>query len=281
MKTKAVLITGCSSGIGLETADFLKKLGWDVFAGARKPEDVTKLSERGLCACRLDLENSGSIKEAFDFVLSKTQGSLYALVNNAGYGLTCAVEDLARDQIRRQFEVNLFGLQELTNLAIPVFRKQGFGRIVNVSSIVGRVVLPFMGAYCASKFALEALSDALRLELYGTGIHVSIIEPGSIKTRFSANASANSNKLTAKIDSPHIKAYQSIEQGRKNTNKQNRKYPAIAVSRKILHALKSKRPRGRYLVGPDAYAAAIARKILPEGVMDFILSQNLKKRGYV
>lgn len=277
MKPKSVLITGCSSGIGRKTAELLKSKGWRVFATARKPKDIKDLIDSGFESCKLDVEDSSSIKEAVNYVFSKTRNQLDALVNNAGYGLTSAVEDLTREDLRRQFEVNVFGLQELTNLIIPIFRKQRFGRIVNVSSIAGKFSMPYMGAYCASKFALEALSDALRLELSDRNIYVSIIEPGVIKTKFSENALKVFEKLKNKDRSFHSKAYKIIEQGRKNKKKQSFKAPAETVAKKILHALESKKPRIRYLITSKAYFVSVGKKLLPDNLIDFIGKQHLKK----
>jgi len=277
MKVKPVLITGCSSGIGRATAELLKARGWRVFATARKPEDVKVLADSGFESCKLDVEDSSSMKEALNYILSKTENWLEALVNNAGFNLTSAVEDLSRDELRRQFEVNVFGLQELTNLIIPVFRRQGYGRIVNVSSIAGKIALPYISAYSASKFALEALSDSLRLELSDTNIYVSIIEPGSIKTRLSENALKVFEQLKNKGKSSHSKAYKIIQERRKNTARQGHKYPAEDVAKKILHALESKRPRARYPVTPKAYFFTLAKKILPDSLIDLAAKWKIKE----
>ncbi|MFH0732976.1 MAG: SDR family NAD(P)-dependent oxidoreductase [Candidatus Omnitrophota bacterium] len=277
---KTALITGSSSGIGRACAEMLKKRGWQVFATARKPEDVRALIDAGFESCALDLDSSSSIKAAADYVLSKTQGKLDALVNNAGFGLTCAVEDLTQEILRKQFDTNLFGLQELTNLLIPVFRRQNHGRIVNVSSIVGRFTLPYMGAYCASKYALEALSDALRLELSDTNISVSIIEPGSIKTKFNDNSLKLMYTLQNKKTSPHVKAYNLIQERRLNITMEGTKAPAEAVAKKIAHALESKRPRARYVITSKARFVWLVKKVSPETLIDFLTKIYLKKRGY-
>lgn len=277
MKTKTVLITGCSSGIGRKTAELLKEHNWRVFATARKPDDVKGLIGLGFESYRLELEDSDSIKETIEYVLSKTQGQLDALVNNAGYGLTSAVEDLTREELRKQFEVNVFGLIELTNLIIPVFRKQGYGRIINLSSIAGRFALPYIGGYCASKFSLEALSDSLRLELSDANIYVSIIEPGSIRTNFGKNAFRIFEKLKNKNNSPHLKSYEIIQRNRQNQRSEQNKFPAETVARKILHALESKRPHARYIITPQAYFLHLVKKTLPDNLIDFAAKQHLKK----
>src|SRR3990167_8038449 len=173
MEQKSVLITGCSSGIGNCLARGLRERGYRVFAGARKEADVAALSAAGFESLPLDLDSSGSIRAAVETVLDRTQGRLYALVNNGAYGQPGAVEDLSRETLRAQFETNLFGTQELTNLVIPAMRAQGEGRIIQMSSMLGIVCLAYRGAYNATKFALEALSDTMRLELRNTNIHVS------------------------------------------------------------------------------------------------------------
>ncbi|MGM0679787.1 MAG: SDR family NAD(P)-dependent oxidoreductase, partial [Pseudomonadota bacterium] len=165
---KNILITGCSSGIGLCVARGLRERGYRVFATARREADVAKLNAEGLESLRLDLDDSDSINAAVDEVLKRTGGTLYALFNNGAYGQAGAVEDLRRDVLRRQFETNLFGWHELTNRVLPVMRRQGYGRIIQNSSILGLIALPFRGAYNASKYALEGLSDTLRLELRKT-----------------------------------------------------------------------------------------------------------------
>ena len=186
--SKTVLITGCSSGIGLTVALGLKQRGYGVVASARKLQDVQRLRDMGLECLQLDLTDSMSIQTVVKKLHHLTDGKIYALFNNGAYGQPGAVEDLSRDVLRAQFETNLFGTAELTNRIIPVMRKQGFGRIIMNSSVLGLVALPYRGAYSASKFALEGLTDTLRLELAGSGISVSLIEPGPITSRFRANS---------------------------------------------------------------------------------------------
>jgi len=195
-----VLITGCSSGIGYVTAKGLRARGYRVLASARKPEDVERLKQEGFEAVRLDLDDPASIENAVEQVLAMTGGTLDALFNNGAWGQVGAVEDLSRDVLRAQFETNLFGTQELTNRILPVMRRQGHGRILYNSSVLGFIALPYRGAYVASKFALEGLADCLRLELHGTGIHVVLIEPGPILTRFRENAY---RKFKENIDAEH------------------------------------------------------------------------------
>ena len=178
---KSVLITGCSSGIGEATAHRLAERGYQVFATARKPEDVARVNRAGLNSLPLDLCDPASIADAVEQVLEQTGGRLYALFNNGAYSQPGAVEDLETRVLRTQFETNLFGWHDLTRRLIPVMRRQGEGRIIQNSSVLGFVSLRYRGAYNASKYALEGLSDTLRLELDGSGIHVSLIEPGPIK----------------------------------------------------------------------------------------------------
>jgi NAD(P)-dependent dehydrogenase (short-subunit alcohol dehydrogenase family) len=180
---KSILITGCSTGIGLCLARGLRERGYRVIATTRKPADAARLVRSGLEALPLDLDSSESIEQAVDEVRRRASDTLFGLINNGAYGQPGAVEDLTRDTLRSQFETNLFGTQELTNRILPIFRTQGCGRIIQISSMLGFVCLAYRGAYNASKYALEALSDTLRLELRGTGIYVSLIEPGPIQSK--------------------------------------------------------------------------------------------------
>jgi NAD(P)-dependent dehydrogenase (short-subunit alcohol dehydrogenase family) len=180
---RTVLITGCSSGIGLASARELKRRSWRVFATARKPEDIARLEEEeGVESFYLDYAEPNSIAEVAERVLEAAHGRLDALFNNGAYGQPGAVEDLTREVLRAQFEANVFGWHDLTRRIIPAMREQGAGRIVFCSSVLGLISAPYRGAYCASKFAVEALADALRLELAGTGLQVVLIEPGPIAT---------------------------------------------------------------------------------------------------
>jgi len=276
MKNRTVLITGCSSGIGRAAALGLKKRNWRVFATARKKEDVRKLKKLGFESHSLDVSDSKSIKEAVDWVLKETRGTLDALINNAGYGQSGAIEDLSREILRKQFEVNVFGLQELTNRLIPVFRRQRRGRIVNISSVAGRISLPYSGAYSASKYALEALSDALRNEVRGSGIRVSLIEPGVIRTEFREKAQEYFMPLKENRTSHRCEAYQKIFQEREKELARHIPSPEAVVKR-IIHALESRRPRARYLVAKEAYLFVILKRVLPDSLIDFVHCQRMKK----
>ncbi|HCE85831.1 MAG TPA: short-chain dehydrogenase, partial [Bacteroidetes bacterium] len=198
--SKTVLVTGCSSGIGEGIANCLREVGWDVFPTARSDSDLQKLYSRGFDALRLDLSDSISIDNCVSSLMRKTPLGIGAIVNNAGIAIPGAVEDLTRDNLRAQFEVNVFGLQELTNKFVPIFRDQGWGRIVNISSIYGILSAPMVGGYCASKHALEALSNAQRMELRNSGIALSLVEPGPILSRFRGNAYESLRKKISKED---------------------------------------------------------------------------------
>ncbi|ALP52526.1 oxidoreductase [Candidatus Tenderia electrophaga] len=269
---KSILISGCSSGIGHCVAHGLKQRGYRVFATARKSEDVEKLKEEGLESYRLDLADSASIEQGVKAVLERTGGELFALFNNGAYGQPGAVEDLRRDVLRAQFETNLFGTQELTNRIIPVMRRQGYGRIIHNSSVLGLVALPYRGAYNASKFALEGLTDTLRLELHGSGIQVALIEPGPIESRFRANAYAMFKKNIDRENSAHRDYYQGVEKRlAQKGHAQPFTLPPEAVLKKVIHALESPRPKRRYYVTFPTHLFGVARRILPVSLLDKIL----------
>jgi NAD(P)-dependent dehydrogenase (short-subunit alcohol dehydrogenase family) len=269
---KSVMITGCSSGIGRCLALGLRRRGYRVFATARKSADVTMLARRGYESLFLDLESSDSIAQAVDTMLSRTGGRLYALINNGAYGQPGAVEDLTRETLRRQFEINVFGTQELTNRLMPVFRRQGYGRIVQISSVLGFVCLAYRGAYNATKHALEALSDTLRLELRGTNIHVSLVEPGPIASRFRANAYTAFKANIDTVHSVHRDTYALIE--RRLSGQRGEPpftLPPKSVLKKVIHALEAQHPRMRYRVTLPTYFFAALKRVLPARWVDGIL----------
>lgn len=274
---KTILITGCSSGIGLCAAQILHKKGWQVFAVVRKPEDKIRLQEEGFNVVLMDLNSSESILTGVKEVLAQTGGRLDALLNNAGFGQPGAIEDLSRDALRVQFETNVFGLQELTNLIIPVMRKQGHGRIINMSSILGLITMAYRGAYCASKYAVEALSDALRLELHDTNITVSLIEPGPIESRFRNTARAVYEQNVVIDQSAHKTRYVNLIHNMEEL-KSNSSFtlPPEAVVKKLLHALESPRPKIRYYVTSLAYILAVLKRILPSSAFDGVMRQIYK-----
>lgn len=269
---RAILITGCSSGIGHCVAQGLRQRGYRVFATARRAQDVAELQGEGLEALRLDLDDSESIAQAADTVLERTGGALYGLFNNGAYGQPGAVEDLRREVLRRQFETNLFGWLELTNRIIPVMRARGEGRIIQNSSVLGLVALPYRGAYVASKFALEGMTDTLRLELRGSGIQVSLIEPGPITSRFRHNAH---QAFLANIDaeqSVHCEAYRAVDaRMRKEGPAQPFTLGPEAVLGKVIHALESHRARERYYVTFPTYLFAALKRMLTHRAVDRVM----------
>ncbi|TVR61537.1 MAG: SDR family oxidoreductase [Candidatus Competibacteraceae bacterium] len=272
---KIILITGCSSGIGLCAARGLRARGWRVFATARQAADVARLQAEGLESLPLDLRDSASIQTAVTTVLEQTGGRLDALFNNGAYGQPGAVEDLSRAALREQFETNLFGTQELTNQVIPAMRRQGGGRILYNSSVLGLVALPYRGAYVASKFALEGLADTLRLELAGTGIHICLIEPGPIFSRFRDNAHVAYLRHIHPETSPHRAKYLAMEARLlKEGPAAPFTLPPEAVLKRVIHALESARPRARYPVTVPTYLFAILRRLLPTRALDAILRRS-------
>lgn len=274
MPARSVLITGCSSGIGFGTAGLLMARGWQVVASARKAEDVARLRTAGLAAVQLDVADPASIERALNETYALAGGGLDALVNNAGIAIPGALEDISRDNLRQQFEVNLFGALDLTRRVLSGMRARGRGRIVMVSSILGRVAMPWRGAYNASKFALEGATDTLRLELRGTGISVSLVNPGPVRSRFRDNSIGN---FIAQVDtsaSVHAADYARLR-SETGTRKDNQPFTVgpEAVAAKIRHALESPRPKARYYVTLPAYVLATARCLLPTSWLDALLAR--------
>lgn len=265
---RSILITGCSSGIGLAAASDLKARGWRVFATARQDADLDRLRALGIEAFRLEMADPASIADCAERALRLTDGRLGALFANAAFGQVGAIEDVPPAAMRQQFEVNFFGVHDLTCRLLPVMRRQGAGRIVLCSSVLGLMTAPYRGAYSASKFALEAMADALRLELHDTGIGVSLIEPGPIRTRFLDNA-LTAFRANIDIDrSPHASSYKrrlvSMAAGGKSTFK----LEPEAVVRRLRHALESPRPKARYFVTTPTYVAAALKRVVPTMLLD-------------
>lgn len=268
-ESRTVLITGCSTGIGLCAANGLRARGYRVFATARKAEDVDSLRTQGHESFQLDLRDSASIASAVEAVLERTGGELYALFNNGAYGQPGAVEDLSRNVLREQFETNVFGTHELTASVLPAMRRLKRGRIIQNSSVLGLVALGYRGAYNASKYALEGLSDTLRIELAGTGIHVSLIEPGPILSGFRANAYEAFKRNVDREASAHRERYEKL------LARFERKgpvgpgtLPPEAVLKRVIDALESPRPKPRYYVTYPTYLLATLRRILPWTMLD-------------
>ncbi|QTP58796.1 SDR family oxidoreductase [Billgrantia antri] len=270
----SVLVTGGSSGIGHAAAHALAQRGWRVFTTARRGEDIARLEGEGLEVLSLELSSSESIERCVAQLLERTDGRLDALFNNAAYGQPGAVEDLSREVLRAQLEANLLGTHELTTRIIPVMRKQGSGRIVQNSSVLGFAALPYRGAYVCSKFALEGLTDALRQELHGSGIHVSLIEPGPIASRFRENAY---RAFRANIDtehSVHRETYRAVEArlaGRKDSSGGTFTLGPDAVVDKLIHALESRRPKPRYHVTLPTHLFGVLKRLLSTRGMDRVL----------
>lgn len=271
---RPVLITGCSSGIGFASAKVLKDLGYRVIASARKSKDIAKLKAQGFECVQLDLDDSASIQGAVKEVVQMTGGKLYALFNNGAYGQMGAVEDLSRDLLRAQFETNVFGTHELTRSVVPVMRNQGYGRIIQNSSVLGYIVLKHRGAYNASKYALEGLSDTLRLELLGTGIYVSLIEPGPIISRFRENTFNNFVNNIDLDNSVYSEVYKKIAK-RLSTEGPVSKFtlPPEAVVKKVIHALESKNPKPRYYVTFTSHLFGNLKRVLSTRMMDRVLEK--------
>lgn len=269
--TPSILITGCSSGIGYTCAHGLSKLGYAVFATCRKDEDVKRLRAEGLNAFKLDLCDSQSLHVALAWMLSQTNGRIDVLFNNGAYGQPGAVEDLKRSVLREQFETNVFGTQELTNLVLPYMRKQKSGRIIYNSSILGFVAMSYRGAYNASKFAIEGLADTLRLELHGSGIEVVLIEPGPIRSHFRKNALS---KFLANIDqehSAHRDIYAKTLQRLQKSGDSAFTLGAEAVLDVVVHAIEAPKPKFRYPVTFPTKLFVWFKRFLPTSLMDTIV----------
>ncbi len=274
MSGKSILITGCSSGIGLTCALGMRARGWRVFATARQGEDIERLQDAGLDVIYMDYDKPESVEACVSEVARKTHGKLFALFNNGAYGQPGAVEDLSRDVLRAQFETNVFGWHDLTRRVIPMMRAQGAGRIVQNSSILGLVAMKWRGAYVASKFAIEGLSDALRLELRGSGIHVSLIEPGPIWSKFMDTALKHYDENIDVEHSPYRAYYLERRKRLAGESKPNRfKLPPEAVLKKLIRAVESPRPKARYYVTVPTHVMGALRRVLPTRALDAILDK--------
>ncbi len=275
MPTQSILITGCSSGIGLHAALTLSARGYQVFATARKPQDVAALKDKGLNAYLLDLTSTESITQALANVLEQTGGQLDFLFNNGAYGQPGALEDLPTHALKAQFESNVFGWHELTKQVIPVMRRQGHGRIIQCSSVLGFVSMAYRGAYNASKYAIEGLTDTLRLELKSANIAVILLQPGPINTQFRANALTAFQENIAIDTSVHKAQYhQQIE--RLTSEKSNAPFTLepIDVTQALIHALESKRPKLRYRITTPTKLFAVFKRILPARWLDYLLAKG-------
>ena len=273
MTDRSILITGCSSGIGLVSARMLQARGWRVFATARKPADDDRLAAEGLEAFRLDYADPASIAEAAATALDRTDGRLFALFNNGAYGQPGAVEDLRTEVLRAEFEANFFGWHDLTCRLVPAMRRAGRGRIVQCSSVLGLVAMRYRGAYNATKFALEGLTDTMRRELAGSGVHVATIQPGPIATKFVENSIAAFRANVDAENTPHRAAYAARMAKLEAGGAKSFKLPPEAVVEKLIHALEAPRPRPHYYVTSATWAMAVARRLLPVSLLDRLLER--------
>ena len=273
---KSILITGCSSGIGLDAAFGLQRRGWRVFASCRAEEDCVRLRDAGFESPQIDYADPDSIRQGLADVLEATGGTLDALYNNGAYALPGAVEDLPRDGLEALFRTNVFGVHDLTCQVIPVMRAQGHGRIVNCSSVLGLVAAPWRGAYNASKFALEGLTDTLRLEMRDTPIKIITLEPGPVTSRFRQNAIPQFERWIDWENSPRAEQYRTKLRKRLYEHRGTDRFelPPSAVTEKLWRALEDPAPRARYYVTTPTYIFGALRRILPTGVLDWILARG-------
>ncbi len=279
---KTILVTGCSSGIGKCVAYGLRDKGYVVYPTARRAGDVQQLIDDGFDAIQLDYADSQSVQSAFEILMHKTNNELYAVFHNGAYGQPGAVEDLTRATLEKQFSTNVFGWHQLNNLLLPIMRKQGYGRILINSSVLGIIAFPMRGAYNASKFALEGLFDTLRLELKNTGIFISLIEPGPITSDFRKNAKKafeenvfnDENVMGASAHKDYYK--QVLERLNKEGNVDPFTLPPEAVLKRVEHALTSSRPSIRYPVTFPTYFLGFLKRILPHRCLDWVLLKAAK-----
>jgi len=275
MTQRSILITGCSSGIGLDAAHGLSARGWRVFATCRRPEDCDRLIAEGLESFPLDYDDESSITAAVAEVKARTGGTLDALFNNGAFACPGAVEDLPRGALRAIFETNLFGYHDLTRQVIPLMRAQGHGRIVNCSSVLGLVGIKWRGAYVATKFAMEGLTDVLRLEMAETPIKVILIEPGPIGTSIRVNAIPHFERWIDWQGSARRDQYAALRSRLYESSGPDRfELTPAAVTAKLIRALESPRPAARYFVTTPTYISAWLRRLLPTRLLDWVMSRG-------
>ncbi|WOI56667.1 SDR family NAD(P)-dependent oxidoreductase [Palleronia sp. LCG004] len=273
---RSILITGCSSGIGLDAAMTLSLRGWRVFATCRDDDTSTRLAASGVTPVNMEMSDADSIARGLSDVLSQTDGTLDALYSNAAFACPGAVEDLPTDALRAVFETNVFGLHELTRRVIPVMRAQGHGRIVQCSSVLGYVPMRWRGAYVASKFALEGLTDTLRLEMRDTPIKVVTLQPGPIASRIRANSIPHFERWIDWKASPRRAQYEATLLKRLYDPPGTDRFqlPASAATRTLIRALEAENPRPYYRVTTPARLMAFARRILPSRALDALLARG-------
>ncbi len=274
--SKTILITGCSSGIGYDAAKTLAARGWRVFATCRQESDCARLRDEGMESFRLDYSDANTISEAVQTALTRSGGTLDALFNNGAYAIPGAVEDLPTDALRANFETNFFGYHELIRQVIPVMRRQGSGRIVQCSSVLGFAAMKWRGSYVATKFALEGLTDTLRLEMRDTAIGIVLIEPGPITTKFRENARSQFEKWIDWDRSPRAEQYRGSLLARLYDAKDRPdpfELPPSAVTKKLIHALEAPRPRPRYFVTTPTYIASWLNRLFSTPLRDRIVAK--------
>ena len=273
---KSILITGCSSGIGLDCAKTLHTHGWTVFASCRQQKDCDRLKIMGIEAPRLDHADPVSISETIQYILTKTNGKLDAVFNNGAFAVPGAVEDLPTDALRSIYETNLFGYHEVIRQVIPIMRAQGKGKILNCSSVLGFVAIPWRGAYNSTKFALEGLTDTLRIEMRNTNINVILIEPGPIGTKIRENSIPHFERWVDWENSPRKKQYETdlIKRLYQPKNKPDAfELPVSAVTKVVMKALESHHPKPRYYVTIPTHFMGFLRRILSTRSLDWFISR--------
>ncbi|MDC0738415.1 SDR family NAD(P)-dependent oxidoreductase [Cognatishimia sp. SS12] len=274
--TKSILITGCSSGIGHNAAIGLSARGWRVFAACRKEEDCQRLRDMGLESPRIDYQDHDSIRRGLAEVLTATGGTLDALFNNGAFGVPGAVEDLPTDALRSIFEANVFGWHDLTRQVIPVMRAQGHGRIINNSSVLGLVPLGWRGAYVATKYALEGLTDVLRIEMRDTPIHICLLEPGPVTSNIRKNSIPHFERWIDWQASPRAQQYETrlLKRLYEDRGPDPFELPPEAVTRKLVHALTARRPRPRYYITTPTYFMGAMRRLVPTRTLDWLIAKG-------
>ncbi|MCX8225490.1 MAG: SDR family NAD(P)-dependent oxidoreductase [Sulfitobacter sp.] len=275
MTAKTILMTGCSSGIGYAAAQGMRERDWRVFAACRQQADCDRLAVEGFDSPLLDYTDSATIHAALNHVLSETGGTLDAVYNNGAHATPGAVEDLPTDALRDIFESNFFGWHELTRAVLPIMRAQGHGRIVQCSSVLGLVTMPWRGAYNSTKFALEGLTDTLRIEMRDTPIHIILIEPGPVTSKIRANSIPHFERWINWEASPRRDQYEQKFMKRlyESSGPDTFELPPEAVVKKLVHALEAPKPRPRYYVTTPTHISGILRRILPTRALDWVLAR--------
>lgn len=276
MTQQTILITGCSSGIGHNAALGLKAAGWRVFAACRQQADCDKMKALGFESPRIDYQDTQSITDGLAEVLKATGGTLDAVFNNGAFAVPGAVEDLPTDALRSIFEGNVFGWHELTRQIIPTMRAQGHGRIINNSSVLGFVPAPWRGAYVSSKYALEGLTDVLRIEMRDTPLHIILIEPGPVTSKIRVNSIPHFERWIDWKNAPRAAQYENqlLKRLYEDRGKDAFELPPEAVTKKLLHALTSGNPRPRYYVTTPTYLMGALRRVLPTRTLDWLIAKG-------